>query len=106
MPNSTLSNLQPDLINKLNDIGNQLGGITARIPTIKEQEDAKEIIVEVFPDAQRTFQYFARNVLIAYDYAQSHFHYVSGNSLLDDLKDEKSCKLEQYIRRNRGCSDE
>lgn len=89
-----LENFKPEWIRELNEVGKQLQNVTVKIPSMDEQQKAKEIIKRILPpeEGQVTMGY-VRNVSFALEYAETHFRC----SMLDDIKVGKTkCCVSDY----------
>ena len=90
------------VIRKLNDIGRNLTHEIIKLPLKKDILDGrKELEQNFFKDKKgRVNPSYTRNVLIALKYAETHFHYISEVSLLDDIKNNKKIFLKSYVEKN------
>lgn len=89
-----LENFKPEWIRALNDVGKQLQNITVAIPSADEQQKAKHIIERILPPADQGYvtMEYTRNVLIALEYAKTHYRC----SLLDDIKEGRKYDISDY----------
>lgn len=79
--------LTKEAIEELNELGKKLYNVCVRLPSEKELADAKKQIEAILPpnDPDKYVQpYYARNVLIAFEYAKTHYNN-SITSILDDI---------------------
>lgn len=81
-------------LRKLNKIGRELSGITVPLPSEKQIIDGtKELENRLGGRVHKTY---TKNVLIAYNYADTHFHYKYKVSLLDDINNNKKIYINSY----------
>lgn len=81
-------------LRKLNKIGSELSGITVPLPSEKEIiEGIKELENRLDGKVHKSY---AKNVIIAYKYSDTHFHYKNKNSLLDDINKNKKIYINSY----------
>lgn len=79
---------------KLNKIGRELSGITVKLPLKKQIIDAIEELENRL--GGRVHKNYAKNVIIAYNYADTHFHYKHRVPLLDDINNDKKIYINSY----------
>lgn len=86
-------NYRPEWIRELNEVSKQLENVTVRIPSSDEQKKAKSIIEQILPpeEGKVTMEY-VRHVLIALEYAETHFRC----SMLDDIMDGRKPNIPEY----------
>ena len=89
-------------IRKLNEIGRNLTDEIVKLPLSKDILDGRKELEENFfkNNTGRVNLSYTRNVLIGIKYAETHFHYISGVSLLDDINDNKKIFLKSYVEKN------
>lgn len=81
-------------LRKLNEVGKKLSGITVPLPLEKEILDGrKELETNLGGRVHKTY---TKNVLIAYHYSDSHLHYKTGNSMLNDINNNKKIYMNSY----------
>lgn len=83
----------PEWIRKLSKVGKQLQDVTVKIPSLAEQQEAKDIIEQILPPEKGhvTMEY-VRSVLIGLEYAETHFRY----SMFDDIKAGNKPNISDY----------
>lgn len=86
-------NFKPKWIRELNEVYKQLENVTVKIPSSEEQKKTKRIIEKILPpeEGEVTMEY-TRHVLIALEYAETHFRC----SMLDDIKDGRKLDISEY----------
>lgn len=91
------TNLKPEWIRMLNEIGKQLAGVTVRLPTDTEFVAAKAAIEQILTPPQKGYvrSYYVKSVFIALEYAQTHFR-CGSISMLDDIKAGKTPIISDY----------
>lgn len=83
-------------LRKLNKIGKELSGIVVLLPS--ENDIIKGIKELENRLGGKVYKNFAKNVIIAYNYSEEHFHYKSKKSLLDDINTNKKIHINNYIK--------
>jgi len=85
-------------IRRLNRISKQIQNVTVRIPSHKTQENAVNEISSILPGRGRVNICYARNILLALQYAQTRYNDSSGVCMLDDIKNGKFINPEEYSK--------
>ncbi|MCH4201203.1 MAG: hypothetical protein LKF87_10740 [Clostridium tyrobutyricum] len=80
-----------------NSIGKQLLGKTVKIPIKIDLNIAKEELNSRLSGEGLVRNYYSINTFIGYKYAEDHFHYLTGNLMLDDINKGKKIYLNSYI---------
>ena len=90
----SLQDFNPEWIEELNRVGNQLRDVTVRIPTEEELQQAKQEIENILPppNGNPIMMSYVRNVLFALEYAQTHF----SDIMLDDIKNGVKVDVADY----------
>ena len=84
---------KPEWIRELKDVSKQLQDVTVKIPSLAEQQEAKDIIEQILPPEEGYVNMgYVRDVLIGLRYAETHYRY----SMLDDIKAGKKTNISDY----------
>ncbi|MCM1263017.1 MAG: hypothetical protein NC313_09890 [Butyrivibrio sp.] len=84
---------KPEGIRALNKFYKRLEGVAVELPSLVEQEKAKDIIEKILPpDEGEVNMDYVRRVLIALKYVETHFP----DSMLDDIKAGKEINISEY----------
>jgi hypothetical protein len=88
-------------IRKLNNVGRNLTDEIVKLPLAKDIIDSRKELEESFfkNKTGRVNLSYTRNVLIGLNYAETHFHYRSKISLLDDINNNKKVFLKSYVEK-------
>ncbi|QAA23534.1 hypothetical protein [Sporolactobacillus terrae] len=82
-------------VEKLHEQYKKIAGISITLPhhadVAKVQKELKLIFNGI------VFPSYASNTLIALEYAKTHFHYLTKNSMVDDIKAGKRIVFHNYI---------
>lgn len=66
------------------------------IPHTSDTVKAKEELEAIFTGEGKVNFTFAEDTLIAFRYAETHFHYITGNSLINDIEAGISIVFNNY----------
>lgn len=91
-----MKDLKPAWVQELNEIGKRLENVDIRIPSFDEQLEAKETLEQILPGIGQVTLPYVRSVLIALEYAKTHFHRESKKSMLDNIKAGKQISIKYY----------
>lgn len=84
-------------LRKLNKIGRDLLGTVVMLPTGNEIVEGTKELERRLNGNGRVNKTYTKNVIIAYNYADTHFHYKRRVSLLDDINNDKKIYINSYI---------
>ncbi len=84
---------KPEWIRELNEVGKQLENVTVKIPSLDDQQKARDIIEQILPPEEgRVTMEYVRRVLIALQYAETHFRC----SMLNDIREGRKINISEY----------
>lgn len=84
-------------IEELNRIGKQTHGIFIKLPSLDKLLMAQAELNKILSEDKQADLAYTLNISMAMRYAQTQFHYITGDSLLDDIKAGKHIYTKDYI---------
>lgn len=83
-------------LRKIQIIGRDLTDVTVSNPSSSEVISGKYELENILSGYGKVNKSYAKNLIIGINYCENHYHYLTGNSLLDDINDNKRISLNSY----------
>ena len=83
-------------LRKLNYVGGRLQNVNTLQPFDSYVKQGSGNLENRFNRESKVNYFYAKRVIIGYEYSKNHYHYKTGNSMLEDINNNKKIYINSY----------